>query len=126
MPEFAHRRGSVFIAGVGEVDQLKTFNVEGVGDPTILEALEGSVGSVDPKGKRLKISITVFNPQARHVYSKVWEYWKSGAWVEVACLIGTKYMVIEAQFNAPKGGEDGIETEATCEGPILGELRDIT
>lgn len=114
--QLAHRRGKIGIAGVGWVAEVENFTVTPMGDPEDLEAIEGTVGQLEPKGKRVEIAGTVFIPQARHAYSVIYDYWKNFTRVECWAVVGTKFISAFGRFNAPIFNEDGTRMDFTFRG----------
>jgi hypothetical protein len=105
--QLAHNRGAIGIAGIGWVSEVESFTVTPVGDPEDLEALEGTVGQLEPKGKRLEIGGTIFIPAARHAYTIIYDYWKNFTRLECYAVVGTKFISAVGRFNAPEFTDDG-------------------
>jgi hypothetical protein len=101
--QLAHVRGAIGLAGVGWVAEVETFTITPVGDPEDLEALEGTVGQLEPKGKRLEITGTVFIPSDRAAYDKILEYWNGFTRVEMYAVFGIQFISAYGRFNAFRG-----------------------
>ncbi len=124
MAELPHNRGRIGLSGVGWIAELESFTVTPQGDPEDLEAIEGTVGQLEPKGKRLEISGTVFIPTVRHAYNAIVEYWDGFTRVEMVAEFGNKFVSAKGRFNAPEVTDDGTRMNFTFRGsnPVFREL----
>lgn len=114
--QLAHKRGMIGLAGIGWLAELETFSVTMMGDPEDLEALEGTVGQLEPKGKRVEISGTVFIPESSAAYAKIVQYWDGFTRVECWAVFGKKFVAAYGRFNAPTITEDGTRLDFTFKG----------
>ena len=122
--ELPHVRGSLNIAGIGNVSELESFTVTYEGDPEVLRALEGAVGALLPTGLSVNMSGVVFIPYTMHAYTKIVDYWKAGTRVECASVYGNRYTKAVGRFNAPEITDDGTKLSFTFIGqdPVIRDL----
>lgn len=114
--ELPHIRGKIGLAGVGWLAELESFDVSFEGDPIDLEAIEGTVGQLEPKGKRIEISGVLFVPTTSHAQSKITTYWNSFTRVEMVAEWGNMFVSAKGRFNAPKVSDDGTKLSFTFRG----------
>ena len=114
--ELPHNRGRLAIQGVGWLGELESFEVNFQGDPEDLEAIEGTVGQLPPKGKRVEITGVLFVPDVEHVGSKILEYWDGFTRVGMIAEYGNKHIACKGRFNAPQIGDDGTRFNFTFKG----------
>jgi len=121
--EKPHVRGKLAIEGVGFVEELESFTVRFEGDPEDLEALEGTVGQLMPKGVKAIYSGTLFVPSQRDAYSQLLDAWNTGK--RLTCIAfmggGTVKVTGKGRMNAPEFTDDGAKMnfEVRCAAPKL-------
>lgn len=123
--ELPHQRGQIAIAGIGWLNELESFTATPVGDPEDLEAIEGTVGQLEPKGKRVEVSFVLFIPMQRHAYSTLFEYWYDFTRFGFVTRVGTKLIQAKGRINAPDFTDDGTRCNCTIRGTLTSRPKDI-
>ena len=114
--ELPHRRGKIAFEGIGFVAEVESFSIEFQGDPEPLLAIDGTVGALEPKGKGVNVTGTLFVPVTTHAYSKIIEKWYSFTRVTFVGFFGNQKVTATGRFNAPTVPEDGTRVGFTFVG----------